>query len=166
MKASIYLRLLPWELPPASMEVGNWPASIYVALATCMNATSYFHALPSTWESEVGSLYGGSSSLGLNLGLGLFLCKQLEVRDTRWSRWKHVGVHGSLRKLSRTLFVEAAIDGSNGSFHLHRQWKLPCTSMEASTNFNGSKSTRTYFHGNFHGSKLVSADFSWNASMK
>lgn len=36
------------------------------------------------------------------------------------------------------IFVETAIDGSNGEFHIHRQckingfpWKLPLTSMEA-----------------------------------
>ena len=43
------------------------------------------------------------------------------------------------------MFVDAAIDGSNGSFHFLRQWKLPCTSVEASTDFHESKSTSTNF---------------------
>ena len=59
------------------------------------------------------------------------------------------GVYGSSWKLPRNIFVEAAIDGSNGSFHFHRQWKLPCTSMEASTNF----------HGNSYGSESTSINF-------
>ena len=37
--------------------------------------------------------------------------------------------------------MEVAIEGSNGSFHSHRQWKLPCTALEASINFHGSKFT-------------------------
>ena len=60
-------------------------------------------------------------------------------RDTRGSRWKYVGVYGSSRELPRKIFVDAAIDGSNGSFHFHRHWKLPYISLEASTNFNAWK---------------------------
>ena len=55
--------------------------------------------------------------------------------------------------------MEAAIDGSNGNFHFHRQWKNPCTSVEASTNFHGSKRVSTNFLGNFHGSKHSFTDF-------
>ena len=83
----------------------------------------------------------------------LVLCKQLEVGDTRGSRWKYGGVSRNSWKLPRIIFVEAVVDGSNGSFHFHRQWKIPCISVEASTNFHGSKSTSTNFHGNFHGNK-------------
>ena len=32
-----------------------------------------------------------------------------------------IGVHGSSWKLPPNMVVEAAIDGSNGSFHFHRQ---------------------------------------------
>ena len=45
---------------------------------------------------------------------------------------EYVRVYGSSWKLPRNMFVEAAINGSNGSFHFHRQWKLSCSSMEAS----------------------------------
>ena len=61
----------------------------------------------------------------LGLGLELVLWNKLEVCDARGIRWKYVGVYGSSWKLPRRIFVEAAIDGSNGSFHFHRQWKLP-----------------------------------------
>ena len=61
------------------------------------------------------------------------LWKKLEVCDTRGSRCKYVGVYRSLWKLPRNLFVEAAIDGSNGSFYSHRQWTLPYISVEPST---------------------------------
>ena len=90
------------------------------------------------------SFHGGGSSLGL--GLGLVLWKQLEVCDTRGSRWKYVGAYGSSLKLPRNIFVEAAIDGSSGaststdsgnSHVLPR--KLPLTLM-------GSKSNSINFH--------------------
>ena len=57
-------------------------------------------------------------------------------------------MYGSSWKLPRNIFVEAAIDGSNGSLYFHRQWKLPCIFIEASTNFHGSESISTNFHGN------------------
>ena len=100
------------------------------------------------------------------------LWKQMEVFNTLGSRWKFVGVKESSWKLPHNIFVEAAIDGRNGSFHFHRQCKLQCTSMEALTNlhifswrlplasmevnllpptcmeiFHGSKSTSIDFHG-------------------
>ena len=131
--------VLLWKLPPTSMEVGSRPASMHLAPAS-MEATNYFHLLPSTSVGRTwGSLHGGSSSLGSGLGLGLDLWKQLAVCHIRGSRWKYVGVHGSSWKLPRYIFVEAAIDGSNRSFQFHRLSKLSCTSMEASTNFHGSK---------------------------
>ena len=37
--------------------------------------------------------------------------------DTRGSRWKYIGVYVSSWKLPPNMVVEAAIDGSNGSFH-------------------------------------------------
>ena len=37
--------------------------------------------------------------------------------------------------------MKAAFDGSNGSLHFQRQWKLPCSSMEASTDLHESAST-------------------------
>ena len=49
---------------------------------------------------------------------------ELEVCDTRASRWKCVGVYGRTSKLPHNILVEAAIDRSNRSFHFHRQWKL------------------------------------------
>ena len=114
MKLSIYLHLLPWKLASSS------PASV--------EATNYFHVLP--WQ--LASLHGGSYSLRLRLALVLW--KHLEVCGARASRWKYVGVYEILVSwtLPRNIFVEA-IDGSNGSFHFHRQWKIPM-----------------YFHGSFH----------------
>ena len=49
------------------------------------------------------------------------------------------GMHSCKRQLPEAMW----------SFHFHRQWKLACISMEASTNFHGRKSTSTNFHGNF-----------------
>ena len=49
--------------------------------------------------------------------------------------------YGSSCKLPPNMMVEAAIDGSNGSFYFNRQWKLTSTSMDDSTNFHGSKSS-------------------------
>ena len=82
------------------------------------------------------SFHGGGSSLGL--GLGLVLWKQLEVCDTRGSRWKYVGAYGSSLKLPRNIFVEAALmeameastSTDRGKFHVI-PWKLPPTYMEA-----------------------------------
>ena len=90
---------------------------------------------------------------------GSLLVEAAGSSNTRESRCKYVGVYGSSWKLPRGTFVEAAIEGSNGSFPFHRVWKLPCTSMEASTNFHGSKYTSTNFHGNFRGSRHSSSDF-------
>ena len=87
------------------------------------------------------------------------LWKELEVCDIRGNGWNYVGEYGSSWKLPRNIFMEAAIDGSNRTFHFHRQWKLPCISMEASTNFRGGKSTSINFHVNFDGSKSTSTDF-------
>ena len=80
------------------------------------------------------------------------LWKKLEVCDTRGSRCKYVGVYRSLWKLPRNLFVEAAIDGSNGRFQFIDNgnfhvlpWKAPLTSLEVNLlsptsieNFHGS----------------------------
>ena len=49
--------------------------------------------------------------------------------------------------------MESTIDGSNGSLHFHRQWKNPCSSVEASTKFHFRQ-----FPWNVHGSKYSSAD--------
>ena len=57
------------------------------------------------------------------------LWKQLGVGDAHGSRWKYLGVY--LVQASTDIFVEAAIDGSNGKFIFHRQWKFPYISMEA-----------------------------------
>ena len=130
MKTSIYWHLLPWKLANSSSFHGN--NNLY-------SSTSMYS--DGSWK--LASFHGGSSSLrlGFGLGLGSVLWKQLEVYDTRESRWKYVGVCGSSWKLPRNIFVEGAIDGSNGRFNFHRQRKLPCTSMEAFTNFHGSKPT-------------------------
>ena len=90
---------------------------------------------PASMEQQTTSMYfylfhGGSSGLGL--GLGLVFWKQVEVCDTRESRWKYVGVYESSWKLPLNILVEDAIDGSNGSFRIHRQHNIPCTCMEAS----------------------------------
>ena len=61
------------------------------------------------------------------------LWEQLEVCDTRGSRWKYVGVYGSSWKLPRNAFVQAAIDGNNVKL------PLPPT-VEACM----------YFYGSFH----------------
>ena len=75
----------------------------------------------------------------------------VEVGESMWGYMEaHESFHG--------IFVEPAIDRSNGSFHFHRQWSLPCIFMEASTNAHGSKSTSTNFHGNFHESESTSTD--------
>ena len=87
------------------------------------------------------------------------LWKQLEVCDTRGSRWRYTGVYRSSWKLPRNIFVEAAIHGSNGIFHFYWQRKHPCISILASTNFHASKSTSTKFHGSFHGNKSTSNNF-------
>ena len=65
---------------------------------------------------EVDRNLHGSRSNGSRWTLVEALRKELEVCDTRGSRWKYVGVYGSSWKLPRKVFVEAAIDGSNGSF--------------------------------------------------
>ena len=78
--------------------------------------------------------------------------------DTRGGRCKYVGICGSSRKLPRNIFVEAAVNGSNGMFYFHGQRKLPCTSMEVYTNFRGSKSSSSNFHGNFYGDNYSSTD--------
>ena len=96
-----------------------------------------------------------------------FMWKQLEVCDTCRRRWKYVEVYGSSWKIPRNHSwklqlmetMEASISTHSGRFPFFL-WKLPCISMEASTNFNGSKSTSTnLFHGNFYGSKSTSTDF-------
>ena len=68
---------------------------------------------------EVDRNLHGSRSNGSRWTLVEALRKELEVCDTRGSRWKYVGVYGSSWKLPRNRFVEAAINGSNGSFHFH-----------------------------------------------
>ena len=93
----------------------------------------------------VGGNFHGIRSNGSRWTLMEVLWKELEVCDTRGSRWKYVGVYRSSWKLSRDMFVEAAIDRSKGGFHFHRQWKPCCTSMEAST-----VETLLHFHGSFH----------------
>ena len=97
------------------------------------------------WKEIIGNFHGSKSN-ERRLTLTEVLWNQLGVCDTRGSRWKYVGVYGSSWKLPRNRFVEAAINGSNGSFHFHWQWKLQCTPMKASTNCHGSKNTSTNFH--------------------
>ena len=96
---------------------------------------------------------------------------QLEVCDTRGTKWNYVGVYGSSWNLPRNVFVEAANNGSNGSFYFHRAenstCKLPLTSMEVHLlpltsmevshgKFHGSKSTFPDFYGSFPASKCAS----------
>ena len=110
---------------------------------------------------EVGGNVHGSGSKGRRWSL--YLWKScVEGARSLWYSWKWVWVFRGIWKLielPRNIFVYAAIDGSSGSFHFHRQLKLPYTSMEASTNFHGGKSTSISFHGNFHGTKFTSTEF-------
>ena len=108
---------------------------------------------------EVPTSFHGSRSNGSRWTLMKVLWKQMEVCNTRGNRWWYVGVYGSSWKLPHNVFVEAAIDGNNGSFRFHRPWKIPSISIKASIKFHGSKSTSTNFHENFHGSKSTSIDF-------
>jgi len=99
----------------------------------------------------------------LGLGLLVFLWKPLEGRDTRGSRCNYVGVYGSSWKLPRNIFKRAYLGRPQSQMYLLvtrvndiyiYSWKLQFMEvMEASTNFHGSKSTSTDFHGNFDGSK-------------
>ena len=59
---------------------------------------------------EVGGNFRGSGSNGSRWTLMEVLWKQPEVCDIRGSRWKYVGVYQSSWKLSRNMFVEAAIN--------------------------------------------------------
>ena len=134
--------------PPTSMEI-SMEVNILAPTSMEVNLTSM----------EVGgNFHGGSRSSGSRWTLMEGLWEQLEVCDTRGGRRKNVRVSGSSWKLPRTTFVEATIVRSNERFHFHRQWKVPCISMEASTNFHRSKSTCTNFHGSFHGNKSTSTD--------
>ena len=118
------------------MEIGSRPASIQVDLAP-MEAISYLHVLPST-SLEVGSIFHvGSSSVGLVLGLVLW--KQLEVCDTRGSRWKYARVCGSSGKLPRNIFVEAVTDRRSGSCRDRSKLTSMDVSMEVGGNFHGSR---------------------------
>ena len=145
MKVLSYFHLLPWRLARSSSFSGS---------------NILRHTLPSTRHENGKSagVHGSSSSLRLRLGWGLVLSKKLEVCDIRGSRWKFAGVDGSLGKFPLNIFVQAAIDGNNGTFNCHRQWKLPCTCMEASINIRGGNSTSTNLHGNFHVSKCTSTN--------
>ena len=87
------------------------------------------------------------------------LWKELEICDTRGRLKLCRGIWNLMEASTEHVRGRSCNDGSNGSFHFHRQWKLPCTSMEASTNFDGTKPTFTYFHGNFYGSNYYSNDF-------
>ena len=77
------------------------------------------------------------------------------ICDTR-GRWEYIEVYQSSCKLPPNMVVEAAPDGSNGFFHFHSQWELQSTSVKASTNFNGRKSTSIYFNESYHCSKSTS----------
>ena len=136
-----------WKLPCTSMEVNILPP-------TSMGMSMQVNLLPPTSmeaSMQVGGNFRGSRSNKSRRTLVKVMWKQLEVCDIRASRWKYLGVCGSSWKLPRNIFVQSAIDGSNGSFYFHRQGKVPCVSVEASTNFHGPESTSTNLHGNFHG---------------
>ena len=134
---SMEYSLLPRKQPCKAASFSSFiyfHESLHLLSSTSVEASTNVHG---SWKyarfhASNSSFHGGSSSIGL----GLVFWKQLEVCDTRGSRWKYVGVYGRSWELPRNIFVEAAIDGSNGSFYFHRQWKLPCFSMEDSTNFH------------------------------
>ena len=87
------------------------------------------------------------------------LWRELEVFDTRGSTWKYIGVYGSSWNIIRNIFVEAATGGIDGSFHLHRQGKLPCISVKASNHSHGSRTISINLHVDFQRSKSTSTDF-------
>ena len=109
---------------------------------------------------EVGGNLHGSRSKASRWTLMEVLGKQLEVCDTCRRRWKYVEVYGSSWKIPRNHSwklqlmetMEASISTHSGRFPFFL-WKLPCISMEASTNTLEDKSTCTNFHVHFHGSK-------------
>ena len=143
MEISMEVNLLPPTAMEASMEVNGLPptameASMEVNGLPCKLVEAFMEVV----RTEVGGPLGKS-------------CGSSWKFVTGGKRWKYVRVYRSSWKLPRNTFMEAAVDGSNRSFHFHRQWKLPCTSMEV-VSFHGRKSTPTIFHGNFHGSKLTS----------
>ena len=135
-----------WKLPYTSMGASN---NFHGSKFTSAEAS----AASIEYSMKVGGNIHGSGLNGSWWTLKDVWWKQLEVCDTRGSRWKYVGIYGSSWQLPPHMVVEAAVDGSNESFHLLRQWKLISTSMEASTKFHRSKPTSIYFHGRFNGSK-------------
>ena len=148
----IYFQESAHLLPSTSME-----ACKELQLLWKQHTTPYTSIyLHEDWK--LAGVHGSSSSLRLRLGWGLVLSKYLEVCDIRGSGWKFAGVYRSLWKFPLNIFMEAAIDGNNGTFNSHRQWKLPCTCMEASIKIHGGNSTSTNLHGNFHGRKCTSTD--------
>ena len=123
--------VLPWKLPLPSMKIN-------ILQPTSMEIFVEVNLLPPTSmeaSMEVGGNSYGSRSNGNRWTLMEVLWKLLGVCGTRRSRWYYVGVYGSSWKLPRNIFAEAAIiDGTNGSFHVHRQTVEPAM----------------YFHGCFH----------------
>ena len=55
-----HLHLLPWKLPPKSVKDGSTPASMQAAPVS-MEATKYFHVLPSTSIYFHGNSHGSCS---------------------------------------------------------------------------------------------------------
>ena len=135
--------VLPWKYE----FFGNFHARKYISTDLHGTKLTPMDVNSISWEisMEPGGNFHGSRSNGSRWILMDVLWKQLEVCDTRGSRWNYTGVYWFSWKLLRNKFVKAAIDGTIESFHFHRQWKRPCISTEASTNFHGRKSNSTNF---------------------
>ena len=151
------LQVFPWKLPQTSMEGKSTSTSFHgnfqskfgsnilppTSVEASMKASMDVNGLQ--WKLvEKISMKADQTDVGAPLWK--YCEKQLELRDTRRSRWKYVGVCGSLWKLPWGIFVEAALPlpPTAENFYVF-PWKVPLGS------FHGSKSTSTDFHGNFRG---------------
>ena len=122
MEAST-VHIFPWKLAITSMEVNTLPpTSMEISMEvnllppTAMEASMEVNGLPcklveafmEVVRTEVGGPLGKS-------------CGSSWKFVTGGKRWKYVRVYRSSWKLPPKIFMAAAIDGSNGSFHFHRQ---------------------------------------------
>ena len=168
------VELLPWKLVEASMEVELLPWKLHIISifdllpwlpwnfpwklpCTSMEASTNFHGS----KSNSNNFHGNSMEVHILPPTSM----EASSRFSSMLPWKLVEFS---RKVDRTevggplwkscgrswkyairwkMFVEAAIDGSIGTFLFHEQWKLLCTT-EGSTNFYRYESTST--STNFH----------------
>ena len=88
-------------------------------------------------------------------------CKFVILVEACGNMQGYIKAHGNFNgKFSWKLQLMEAMESStsidSGCFDGFHQ--LPCISMEASTNFHGSKSISTNLHGNFHVTNNTSTD--------